>query len=311
MVLLAEALSLFDPFSSGRCPISSSPPKVLDGSRLLPTEKGGAAVNMAAPEIFISQPKAAKPRASDEAQSPGELLLKSNSHISSLSVLVSFLFVFLSGPSLLAAPKNHSVTLGRSRNVPYVPMRAAAVAPSDGKSGESTLGVRALYVDGRQKEWTTGEMHNVTDRTFTIRRALRLNDALPTDTAAHWVWQPGPWLMVNRTTGHITALHLPDFDPAVSEVAWFRDYAAYCGVGGTAKGGLFAVVAQLGSRRAVVRKRIGKWPQAAYVISACQPAQWQRQPMRVTIQPTGGDATTYDVLGSASLVEESDDAGAN
>jgi hypothetical protein len=284
---------------------------VLGGSKLFPAEKWSAAINMAAPEILFRRPKLQEPRASDKAQSPGELLLKSNSPISSLSAFLSILFVFLSGPSLLAAPKVHSVTLGRSRNVPYVPLRAAAVAPSDAKSGESTLSVRALYVDGRQKEWTTGEIHNVTDRTFTIRRALRLNDSLPSDPAAHWVWQPGPWLMVNRTTGHITALHLPDFDPAVSEVVWFRDYAAYCGVGGTAKGGLFAVVAQLGSRRAVVRKRIGKWPQPAPIASACQPAQWQRQPIRVTIQPTGGDAATYDVLGSASLVEESDDAGAN
>jgi len=62
------------------------------------------------------------------------------------------LFTLLSGPSLLAAPKVHSVTLGRSRNVPYVPMRAAAVAASDAKSGESTLSVRALYVERRQKE---------------------------------------------------------------------------------------------------------------------------------------------------------------
>lgn len=240
--------------------------------------------------------------------------MKSKSPISSLSALLSILFVLLSGPSLLAAPKIHSVTLGRSRNVPYVPVRVApetTPAAGSGKSSEFTLGVRALYVDGRQKEWTTGEIHNVTDRTFTIRRALRLNDSLPTDPSAHWVWQPGPWLMVSRTTGHITALHLPDFDPAVSEVVWFRDYAAYCGVGGTAKGGLFAVVAQLGLRRAVVRKRIGKWPQPTPAVSACPTPQWQRQPMRVTIQPTGGDATTYDVLGSASLVEESDDAGAN
>jgi hypothetical protein len=28
--------------------------------------------------------------------------------------------------------------------------------------------------------------------------------------------------------------------------------------------------------------------------------------MRVTLQPTGGEATTYDVVGAASLVEEND-----
>src|SRR6185312_7757468 len=152
---------------------------------------------------------------------------------------------------LLAAPKVHTVTLGPSRHVPYVPTDATPATKSD---EASTLRVRALYVDNRQKEWTTGEVHDVTDRTFTVRRALRLNDALPTDSAPHWIWEPGPWLMVDRTTGHITALHLPDFDSAVSNVVWFRDYAAYCGIATTARGGLYAIVAQLGARRTVVQK---------------------------------------------------------
>ena len=118
------------------------------------------------------------------------------------------------------------------------------------------------------------------------------------------MWQPGPWLLVDRVTGHITALHLPDFDSGVSDVVWFRDYAAYCGVSGAAKGGLFAVVAQLGARRAVVQKPVGIWPQPNHFIPVCQPARWQRLPLRVTLQPTGGDAATYDVVGSTALVEE-------
>lgn len=214
----------------------------------------------------------------------------------------------LPSPQLLAAPKVHTVTLGPNRRVPYVPTDATPETKSD---ESSTLRVRALYVDDRQKEWTTGEIHDVTDRTFTVRRALRLNDALPTDSASHWVWEPGPWLMVDRTTGHVTALHLPDFDSAVSNVVWFRDYAAYCGVSATAKGGLLAVVAQLGARRAVVQKQIGKWPQTNHFIPVCQPAKWQRLPMRVTIQPTSGEAATYDVLGSSSLIEEGDNADEN
>lgn len=209
---------------------------------------------------------------------------------------------------LLAAPKVHTVTLGPSRRVPYVPTDATPETRSD---ESSTLRVRALYVDDRQKEWTTGEVHDVTDRTFTVRRALRLNDALPADSAPRWVWQPGPWLMVDRTTGHITALHLPDFDPDVSNAVWFRDYAAYCGIATTARGGLFAIVAQLGARRAVVQKQIGGWPQSNHFIPVCQPAKWQRLPMRVTIQPTGGEATTYGVLGSASLIEEGENSDEN
>jgi hypothetical protein len=207
-----------------------------------------------------------------------------------------------------AAPKVHTVTLGPFHKVPYTQPDATP----DTKSDEtSSLKVRPLFVDDRQKEWTTGDVHDVTDRTFTVRRALRINDSLATDAVTRWVWQPGPWLSVDRVTGHITALHLPDFDSAVSDVVWFRDYAAYCGISTTAKGGLFAIVAQLGARRAVVQKQIGKWPETDHFIPVCQPAQWQRLPMRVTLKPTGGDPTTYDVVGGVSLVEENDNTEEN
>jgi hypothetical protein len=218
------------------------------------------------------------------------------------------LLLILSLPSALAAPKVHTVTLGPSHHVPYVPTDATPETKSD---EASTLRVRALDVDDRQKEWTTGEVHDVTDRTFTVRRALRLNDALPTDPAPRWVWEAGPWLMVDRVSGHITALHLPDFDSVVSNVVWFRDYAAYCGIAPTARGGLYAVVAQLGARKAAVQKKIGDWPQSNHFIPVCQPAKWQRLPMRVTLQPTSGTATTYDVFGSTSLVEDGDNSDEN
>jgi hypothetical protein len=205
----------------------------------------------------------------------------------------------------LAAPaKVHVVALGAVRKVAYtLPERPAPT----GETPEATmLKVRPLMVDGRQKEWTTGDPHDVTDRSFTIRRALRLNDALPGDTAPHWNWQPGPWLLVDRTTGHITALHLPDFDTQVSDAIWYRDYAAYCGTAQTAKGGLFAIVAQLGTTRTVVKKQIGKWPQAAPAQPVCKPAEWHRAPMRVTLQASGGEPMTFDVLGAAALIEEGD-----
>ncbi|MEO6817709.1 MAG: hypothetical protein ABI177_13510 [Edaphobacter sp.] len=224
-----------------------------------------------------------------------------------LPVLLLLVFTLPSAP-LLAAPKIHTVTLGPSRRVPYVPTDATPETKSD---EASTLRIRALDVDDRQKEWTTGEVHDVTDRTFTVRRALRLNDALPTDPGPRWVWEEGPWLMVDRISGHVTALHLPDFDSVVSNVVWFRDYAAYCGIATTARGGLYAVVAQLGARKAVVQKKIGDWPQSNHFIPVCQPAKWQRLPMRVTLQPTSGMATTYDVFGSSSLVEEGDNSDEN
>ena len=167
--------------------------------------------------------------------------------------LLLTLGTFSSSPSLIAAvPKVHTVTLGPFRKVPYTQPDATP----DTKADEtSTLKVRPLFVDDRQKEWTTGEIHDITDRTFTVRRALRVNDSLPTDAAPHWVWQPGPWLSVDRVTGHITALHLPDFDSAVSDVVWFRDYAAYCGLNSTGRQ-LYAVVAQVAARRPLLSKKL-------------------------------------------------------
>jgi hypothetical protein len=224
----------------------------------------------------------------------------------SAAVHVMLVLLVLFSPQLLlaATPKVHTVTLGGIRRVPYTQPDATVDSRSD---ETSTLKIRPLLVDDHQKEWTTGDSHDVTDRSFTIRRALRLNDALPGDSAPRWIWQPGPWLLVDRTTGHITALHLPDFDSAVSDVVWFRDYAAYCGIAATAKGGLFAVVAQLGARRAVVQRQLGPWPQPNHFIPVCQPARWERLPVRVTLQPTRGEPSTFDVVGSASLIEESDD----
>ena len=229
---------------------------------------------------------------------PVRLLLSTLAYL-----LFSQPFVFAGAPA-----KVHVVTLGAVRKVPWTPPGATpAAGAAIGKPAEMPMmKVRPLIVDGRQKEWTTGDAHDVTDRSFTIRRAMRLNDSLPGDTTARWSWQPGPWLQVDRLTGHITALHLPDFDDMVSEAVWFRDYAAYCGTGTTAKGGLFAVVAQLGARRAVVQQQIGKWPQVAPAEPVCKLAEWQRAPMRVTLQPTGGAPMTFDVVGAASLIEEGD-----
>jgi len=98
--------------------------------------------------------------------------------------------------------------------------------------------------------------------------------------------------------GAYYGLHLPAFDPEVSEAVWFRDYAAYCGIATTVRnGGLVAVVAELGSHKAVVQKVIGTWPQANAAHPVCVVSKWQRTPMRATIQATGGEAMTFDVVG--------------
>src|SRR5579862_933066 len=159
-----------------------------------------------------------------------------------VAVLVA---VFLEGgqDSQAASHKTHAVFLGAPKHVPYSKTGDPAGAAAD----EKELKIRALIVDGVVKEWTTGESHDVTDRSFVIRRALRLNDSLPGDKPAatgRWVWQRGPWILIDRSTGHVTALKLPDYDPGVSQVSWFRDYAAYCGLSASGKS-LYAVVAQL------------------------------------------------------------------
>ncbi len=203
-------------------------------------------------------------------------------------------------------PRTHAVSLGPVRRVPFV---AADVAKEDKTDEAETLRVRALYVDTRQKDWTTGEMHEVTDRSFTVQRVLHVNDTLPDERGARWVWQPGPWMLVDRITGRVTALHLPDFDAGVSDVSWYRDYAAYCGVHTAAKaGGLSAVVWQIGARRAAVDKVIGKWPQTERARPVCVPAKWQREPMRVTVQASGAAPISFDVIGSSTALVEDGDA---
>jgi len=226
----------------------------------------------------------------------------------SLSIIPFLLVALISAvaPQARAAstPKVHTVFLGPVRRVPYT---APDATPDTKDEDTTTLKVRPLIIDTRQKEWTTGDLHDVTDRTYAIRRAIRINDSLPTDGTQRWVWQPAPWLLVDRVTGHITALHLPDFDPAVSNAVWYRDYAAFCGIATTAKGSaLMAIVAQLGARKAIVARPVGKWPQPDHPHPLCQPAKWQRLPMRVTIQPTGSEPSTFDVVGTTSLVEEAD-----
>ena len=208
------------------------------------------------------------------------------------------------GQRLAKPPKLHVVTLGPVRKVNYLPVDGKA----ENRAEELALiRVRPLVVDERQREWTMGEMHEVTERSFTIRRVLHVNDALPGERVERWTWEPGPWLLVDRETGHIAVVKLPAFDAAVSDVVWYRDYAAYCGTGMTAKGGLFAMVAQLGARRAVIQKQIGAWPQENHFLPVCQPAEWQRSPTRVTVKPTGGEALSFEVVGSVGLVEEGEE----
>ena len=248
--------------------------------------------------------------------------------------------LFAALPAFSAVPhKTHVVVLGATRKVPY----SKADDPAGAVADEKELKVRALLVDGAVKEWTTGDAHDVTERSFVIRRVIKLNDALPSDksgpgdkpatgdkptagvkpasahaastaraastapAASSWVWQRGPWLLVDRQTGHIVVLKLPYYNPGVSQVVWFRDYGAYCGVTASGKS-LHAMVAQVAARKPLLSQKLSAFDVENHPEPACGPSEWQREPLHVTFHPTGKDPVSFDIVpGSAVLVEEAGD----
>ena len=70
-----------------------------------------------------------------------------------------------------AASKPHVVSLGKPQPVKLF-LGAAETKTMD-------IAVSPLFVDAKLKEFTTGKSHEVTDRQFVVRRAFRINDALP------------------------------------------------------------------------------------------------------------------------------------
>src|ERR1700742_1957204 len=115
------------------------------------------------------------------------------------------------------------------------------------RAGQSErVKIRTLVVDGHIREYVFGPPHDVTDPLFVPRRAFRLNDSLPEESGGpRWEWQRGGWLMVDRTTGRISAINLPEFEPSYSDASWYRDFVAYCGISEDGKK-VDAIVAQIG-----------------------------------------------------------------
>ena len=174
------------------------------------------------------------------------------------------------------------------------------------------LKVRGLFVDARLKEYTMGLPHEVTDRLFVIRRAFRVNDSLPTESsnALRWQWQRGGWLLVDRLTGRVSQLNLTEFDPFYSTASWYRGYIAYCGVSEDGKK-LYAVVSQIGRRKAILKKDVGEPAGEDDPDSECPAPVWERSPMRVTFQPDDDQKLVFsvrgrivDVVNDAEEVEE-------
>src|ERR1700704_2105747 len=153
------------------------------------------------------------------------------------SFCFSILLLIASG---FAAPRTHTVLLGQWRTV-EVRMDSGEKQP---------LKVRELIIDGRFREYATGPTHEVTDHLFVVRRAYRINDALPEETRKNqkWVWKLDGWISVDRLTGHVAQLNLPAFDGDASEASWYRDYAAYCGASDDGSKS-YMVVSQIGRRK--------------------------------------------------------------
>jgi len=205
------------------------------------------------------------------------------------NISVVLFSLLLPATAAWGASKPHVVSLGKPQMVKLY------LGPEEDQS--VTISVRPLYVDAKLKEYTTGNPHDVTDRLFVVRRAFRINDSLPEDSGkqARWLWQRGSWLLVDHITGRVSQIKLPDFDPFYSEVSWYRDYAAYCGITENAER-LNAVVAQLGIRKAIYRKELAKASGGDLPDSDCDAPHWDRRPPRVTFLPKHGEKLTVNVI---------------
>ncbi|HJX01315.1 MAG TPA: hypothetical protein VJ453_14175, partial [Terriglobales bacterium] len=196
----------------------------------------------------------------------------------------------------VAAPRAHSIAFG-----PWVNVRLF-VGPEADRAQQ--MKIRSLSVDGHLREFTIGAPHEVTDRVFVVRRTFRMNDALT--ARPEWKWQRDGWVVVERGTGRVSKINLPDFDPFYSIVSWFRDYAAYCGVTEGQK--LYAVVAQLGQRKPVLRSYIGPAKASDDPDSECSAPTWQKLPVRVIFEPASGQKLSFSVRGRFSEPEPADEA---
>jgi hypothetical protein len=141
-----------------------------------------------------------------------------------------------------------------------------------------------------------------------VQRAFRLNDALPTESAARWQWQRGGWLLVDRVTGRVSQLTLPEYDSFYSTASWYRDYVAYCGVSEDGKK-LYAMVVQVGRRKPVLKKDVGAPAAGDDPDSECPAPAWERSPARVTFQPDDTQKLVFSIRGRVvDVVNDSEEA---
>jgi hypothetical protein len=198
-----------------------------------------------------------------------------------------------------ATSKPHVITFGKW----------TLVKISNDLNRSEDLRVRAIYVDGRLKEFTFGIPHDVTEQLFVVRRMVRVNDSLPQEavSAPRWSWQPGGWLVIDRLNGHISQATLPEFDPDSSLASWYRDYVAYCGISDDGRK-LSAIVMQLGRRKPILKKPLGEAASDNASNEGCSPPEWQRAPTRVSFVSKADQKLTFAVRGHTVEVVTDDDA---
>jgi len=198
--------------------------------------------------------------------------------------------------SVWAASKPHVMVLGKWTTVKL---------QADDDHIAMDVKVRPLFVDGKTKEFTLGAAHEITERIFVVQRMFRLNDSLPQESGpARWRWEKGGWLLVDRVSGKVQALVLPECDPNYSQANWFRDYAAYCGTSDDGQKA-FATIVQVGKRKPLLRKALAESSR-----EGCPAPVWQRNPVRVTFATKEDPKLTFAVKSrSVDLANEDESEG--
>ncbi len=198
--------------------------------------------------------------------------------------------------SASAAPKSHIVTFGKWITISWRSQRNEFETVS--------LKIRPLLVDGRTREFALGNPHEITEHTFAVQRIYRLNDSLPQDSGPpRWQWERGGWLLVDRASGKIQQITLPQFDPDLSLVSWYRDYAAYCGISDDGQKA-FAVVVQLGHRKPLLAKVIEDASGVARPLAA---PHWERDPTRAIFELGSNQQLMFSIIRSRTAELASQD----
>ena len=215
--------------------------------------------------------------------------------------MVLCVILFLWAVPGLAVVKPHVIRFGKWTTVKWL-----AGADQDRRVD---LKIRALYVDARLKEYTTRAPHEGTDRLFVVQRVFPPERQLV--RRARWnasLAVAAGWMASGRSCyrGPV-AIALPEFDPFYSTASWYRDYVAYCGVSDDGKK-LYAVVAQVGRRKPVLKKPVGEPAGEDDPDSECPAPTWERSPARVTFQPDDTQKLLFSIRGRVvDIVNEPDE----